>query len=133
MSITGMEFVRCYVRAFEKFGGDPDTCDGILWARDKLKSNPEMTVDHIIDGIIQAGKEGAPSSSWLLSTLRMVWTEYTEKQRVRIIEALAQTGSHKVLVNRSMFDHQLTDGEKRTLVASFERGKCPGAVRRING
>ncbi len=133
MKITGKEFVRRYVRAFEKHGGDPETCDGILWARGKLKTDPTMTVDQIITGIIEAEEEGLPGSTWLLSTLRLIWMDHTEKQRVRIFKALEKTGSHKVLVNRSMFDHQLTQSEKRTLVAGLKRGKCPAAVRRING
>jgi hypothetical protein len=113
-------FKELYKKAFSAAGGQPEKCEGVLWA-DKL---PEITVAEFIE-------RSDTEPAWLLSMLRFNWNDLSEKERITCINVLSKTGSHKSLLNRSLFKQDLTEKELEVLVGHLKARGSFKAVERL--
>jgi len=127
---TGKDFNLRYEAAFTAAGGDPDSCDGVLWLRVVAASG--LTADEIIEQIGLKIENGTANHGWLIGILRYLWDEWSEKQRLRIMELMGPRVVKCVLVRRN-FDVDFTEAEKSLLAKCMQEINCLGAVKALNG
>ena len=108
-----IEFTTEYIKRSKADGGDPENCDGVLWAKQYCKNYPSATVLEWLEAV------KLNESGWVLSSLHYNWNVLSEDERLQFIDALAETGSHKAIVNRSRFRMSLSSREFSRLSAAL--------------
>jgi len=128
---SGAELERRYSAAFREQGGDPDTCEGVLWAR-SIVAEREVTAEEVFDLIASKIAGRTADHGWLIGILRHLWAELSEKQRIQLMTLM---GDHvaKSLLAKRIFNVEFTKKEKEFLIGAMTRAKCPGAVRLLGG
>lgn len=129
---SGADLERQYSKAFRAAGGNPDICEGVLWLRQAVDIDPELTADEIFTRMGRKIIGGTANHGWLIGILAHLWDDLSEAQRLRIIEIM---GPHisKCLLSKQFSHIRFTDAERLRLIDYMKRAKCPGAVRRLGG
>lgn len=130
---TGKQLVENYSSKFKAAGGDPEACDGVLWAKDEIKRDSGATANDIITQIVQKVESGTADHGWIIGILDHLWSSLSQQQRLILIKALSAGGAHKVLIGRKSFRDRLNKKEKFILRKVFEKNKSVAALRRLDG
>ncbi len=126
------EFTKVYRENFKAIGGDPDTCAGVIWAEEYLKSHPGATISKFVSEVGQKIQDGTADHGWLLGSLRLNWAVLTQKQRLEYFAALARGGAHKALLNTTMFPEKLSAREADAIQKLLEGTGAKAAAKRFN-
>jgi hypothetical protein len=130
---TGQQLVDQYAEAFKAIGGEPEACEGVIWARAATERAPKVTAPEMIQEIGRKIDEGTADHGWLLGVLGLLWSNLSEDQRLAIIAILIKGGAHKSLINKRAFPVAFTEREKAALAEAFRKGKAVAALRRLDG
>lgn len=128
---TGQELVDQYSAAFVALGGDPDSCEGVIWAREVVSRSESLSATEVITDIASKIVEGTANHGWLLGILGLLWDQLTEQQRLVAIRSLIAGGAHKGLLQSRTFPTPFTKTERQALEAAFEQSGCVAALRRL--
>ena len=116
---TGAQLVERYEDAFSRAGGDPDSCEGVLWARRFVKDNPESTAADVITNIVCLIDTRVANHGWIIGIFRYVHGELTIEHRMIILNKLISDRIHKVVISKDFVKINMSETELDALRNAF--------------
>ena len=125
--MTGEDILKAYEQRFREQGGDPDTCGGVLWARDWVAANPQAPSDVFFSSLAAQSRP-----EWTMGALHLLWRDVAGSDRLILMRA-APDWALKAMCGWAVFPDGLSDAEKTRLREALINHRAVKALERLDG
>lgn len=113
-------------------GGDPSTCEGVVFMDALIEKRPDMTVLDFVAAVDEAADRGEATRSWLMTGLSLCWADLSEDERLAYFAALRKDGALVSIVGQAMKRPRLTERERDFLRSSLPDMADPAVMEKMN-